>query len=68
MTIRELQQSIVESLSACEALLQGGCKVFAENTREVYDHASQCIQEGQVAVVVVTPDLERAGNRLKLPP
>ena len=64
MTIRSLQESIVEALSACEALLQGGCKVFAEDTRTVYDLADQCIQEGQVAVVVVTPDLERAGSGL----
>ena len=62
MTIRSLQESIVEALSACEALVQGGCKVFAEDTRTVYDLADQCIQEGQVAVVVVTPDLERAGS------
>ena len=64
MTIRELQLSIVEALSACEALVQGGCRVFAEDTRTVYDFADQCIQEGQVAVVVVTPDLERAGSGL----
>lgn len=62
MTIRELQKSLVEALSANEALLQGGCRVFAENTRTVYDEADQCIQEGNVAVVVVTPDLERAGS------
>lgn len=64
MTIRSLQESIVKALSACEALVQGGCRVYAENTREVYDHANQCIQEGNVAVVVVTPDLERAGSGL----
>lgn len=62
MTICSLQKSLVEALSACEALLQGGCRVFAEDTRTVYDLANQCIQEGNVAVVVVTPDFERAGS------
>lgn len=62
MTILELQKSLVEALSANEALLQGGCRVFAEDTRTVYDEANQCIQEGNVAVVVVTPDFERAGS------
>ena len=62
MTIRELQETLVKALNANEALMQGGCKVFAEDSRTVYDLADQCIQEGQVAVVVVTPDLERAGS------
>ena len=61
MNIRELQEYLVDSLNKVEALLQGRCKAFAEDTREVYDESSQFIREGGVAVVVVTPDLQRNG-------
>ena len=62
MKIRELQETIASLLRADEELLQGGCEVFAEDTRTVYDEAKQCIQEGKVAIVVVTPNLERSGS------
>ena len=62
MTIRELQESLKSILSGVEALIQGGCEIFCEDTREVYNYAGQCIQGGKVAVVVVTPDLERSGS------
>ena len=62
MTIRELQESVKEILSANEELLHGGCEVFCEDTRTVYDESKQCIQEGKVAIVVVTPNLERSGS------
>ena len=61
MNIREFQEYLVDRLNKVEALLQGGCKPFAEDTRSVYDESSQFIREGGVAVVVVTPDLQRNG-------
>ena len=61
MNIREFQEYLVDRLNKVEALLQGGCKAFAEDTRSVYDESSQFIREGGVAVVVVTPDLQRNG-------
>lgn len=62
MTIKELQKSIADALNGVEALVQGGCKAFAEDTREIYDESNQWISGGKVAVVVVTPDLERTGS------
>lgn len=62
MRILELQKTIADLLRADEELLQGGCEVFEEDTRTVYDEARQCIQEGKVAVVVMTPNLERSGS------
>lgn len=62
MTIRELQESLKEILSGVESLIQGGCEIFCEDTREVYNYSDQCIQGGKVAVVVVTPNLERSGS------
>ena len=37
MNIREFQEYLVDRLNKVEALLQGGCKAFAEDTRTVYD-------------------------------
>ncbi len=62
MTIRELQNSIKDALNGVEELAQGGCRAFAEDTRTVYDESNQFISEGGVAVVVVTPSLDRAGS------
>ena len=62
MTIRELQEYLKDRLNAVEALVQGGCKAFAEDTRDVYDRSAQFVREGGVAVVVVTPDLNRSGS------
>ena len=61
MNIREFQEYLKDRLSKVEALVNGNCKAFAEDTREVYDESSQFIREGGVAVVVVTPDLQRNG-------
>lgn len=61
MKICEFQEYLKDRLNKVEALLQGRCKAFAEDTREVYDESSQFIREGGVAVVVVTPDLQRNG-------
>lgn len=62
MKIRELQEYLKDRLNAVEALVQGGCKAFAEDTRTVYDESAQFVREGHIAVVVVTPDLNRSGS------
>ena len=62
MKIRELQEYLKDRLNGVEALVQGGCKAFAEDTRTVYDKSVQFVSEGGVAVVVVTPDLSRSGS------
>ena len=62
MKIKELQQAIVDALNGVEELIQGGCKAFAEDSRTVYNEADQHIQKGKIAVVVVTPDLQRNGD------
>ena len=61
MNIREFQEYLKDRLNKVEALVNGNCKAFAEDTREVYDESSQWIRNGGVAVVVVTPDLQRNG-------
>ena len=62
MKIKELQQQIADALNSVEELIQGGCKAFAEDSREVYKESDQHIQKGKVAVVVVTPDMQRNGD------
>ncbi|MGN0833054.1 MAG: hypothetical protein ACI4RD_05340 [Kiritimatiellia bacterium] len=61
MKIRELQEYLKDRLNAVEALVQGGCRAFAEDTRTVYDESAQFMSEGGVAVVVVTPKFARNG-------
>ena len=62
MKIKELQQQIADALNGVEELIQGGCKAFAENSRTVYNESDQHIQKGKIAVVVVTPDMQRNGD------
>lgn len=62
MKIKEFQEAIAKELNALDELVQGGCKAFAEDAREVYKESDQYIQKGKIAVVVVTPDLQRNGN------
>ena len=62
MKIQELQQAVVDALNGVEELIQGGCKAFAENSRTVYDESSSWTQQGKVALVVVTPDMQRNGS------
>ena len=62
MKIKELQKLITDHLNRVETLVQGGCKAFAEDTREIYDRSNQWISGGKVAIVVVTPDFDRAGS------
>ena len=62
MKIKEFQEAIAEELNALDELVQGGCKAFAEDSREVYKKSDKHIQEGKIAVVVVTPDMQRNGD------
>jgi hypothetical protein len=62
MKIIELQQSLVDEINACEELVQGGCKAFAEDTRTVYDEAEQFASSGGVSIVIVTPTFNRSGG------
>ena len=62
MTIRELQLEVVELLNGVEALVQGGCKAFAEDVRSTYDEANKWVSDGKVALVAVTPRMERSGD------
>ena len=62
MKIKEFQEAIAKELNALDELVQCGCKAFAEDSREVYKESDQHIQKGKVAVVVVTPDLQRNGD------
>ena len=62
MKICELQEFLKDRLNAVEALVQGNSKAFAEDTRTVYNESAQFIREGGIAVVVVTPDLNRSGS------
>lgn len=62
MKIKELQQNVADALNDVEELVQGGCKAFAEDTRTVYNEADPWVSSGKVAVVVVTPDMQRNGS------
>ena len=62
MKIKELQEAIAKELNTLAELVQGGCKAFAEDSREVYKESDQWAQKGKVAVVVVTPELQRNGD------
>ena len=62
MKIKEFQKAIAKELNTLDELVQGGCKAFAEDSREVYKESDQHIQKGKIAVVVVTPDMQRNGD------
>ena len=62
MKIMEFQEAIAKELNTLDELVQGGCKAFAEDSREVYKESDQHIQKGKIAVVVVTPDMQRNGD------
>lgn len=62
MKIKEFQEAIAKELNALDELVQGGCKAFAEDSREVYKESDQHVQKGKIAVVVVTPDMQRNGD------
>ena len=62
MKIKEFQEAIAKELNTLDELVQGGCKAFAEDSREIYKGSDQHIQKGKIAVVVVTPDMQRNGD------
>ena len=62
MKIKEFQEAIAKELNTLDELVQGGCKAFAEDSREVYKESDQWVQKGKVSVVVVTPDMQRNGD------
>lgn len=62
MTIFEFQKLLTADLNGTEKLVQSGCKAFAEDTRTVYNESDQFISSGGVALVVVTPRLNRVGG------
>ena len=60
MTIRDLQKKIADALRGVEALVQGGCKVFAEDMLTTQNDLNNSVATaGRIAVVVVTPRFER---------
>lgn len=62
MKIQDLQSTIAAELNGYEELVKGGCKAFAEDSRSIYDEAVQWTQKGKIALVVVTPDMQRNGD------
>lgn len=62
MKASELQQEVVDILNGADALLQGGCRAFAENARTVYDESQKHVSNGCAALVVVTPEMNRNGD------
>ena len=62
MTVKELQKSLADALNGVEELVQGGCRAFAEDSRTVYNEADLWVADGKVALVVVTPDMQRNGD------
>lgn len=61
MKIRDLQEYLKDRLNGVQELVQGCCKAFAEDTREVYEASNAWIDGGNIAIVIVTPDLRRNG-------
>ena len=60
MTIRDLQKKIADALRGVEALVQNGCKVFAEDMLTTQNDLNNAVATaGRIAVVVVTPRFER---------
>ena len=60
MTIRDLQKQIADVLNGVDALMQHGCKVFAEDMLTTQDALNNAVATaGRIAVVVVTPRFER---------
>lgn len=62
MKIKEFQKKIADALNGVEELVQGGCKVFAEDTMGLGFEIAECLNVGGVSVVVVTPRLQRNGD------
>lgn len=66
MTIREFQNKIADALNGVEALGQNFCKVFAEDMLTTQNELNSAVATaGKIAVVVVTPRLERDASGYK---
>lgn len=62
MAIREAQQAVADIINADETIADGGGKAFIENSMTLdNDLATQINTLKGVAIVVVTPALERSG-------
>lgn len=63
MTIRDFQNQIVAALNGVAELTRHGCKVFAEDMLTTQNDLNNAVATaGKVAVVVVTPRIERNGG------
>ena len=62
MTIREIQQKIADALNGAEALVQGGCKAFAEDSQSIFYDVKTALEAGNVCIVVVTPKVSRSAS------
>ena len=62
MTIREIQKKIADALNGVEELVQGGCKAFAEDAKDVFFEVKQALEAGNVCIVVVTPKVTRSAS------
>ena len=62
MTIREIQKKVADALNGVEELVQGGCKAFAEDAKDVFFEVKQALEAGNVCIVVVTPKVTRSAS------
>ena len=62
MKIKEIQKKIADALNGVEALVQGGCKAFAEDVKNVFFEVKQALEAGNVCIVVVTPKVTRSAS------
>ena len=62
MKIKEFQKKIADALNGVEALVQGGCKAFAEDVMGLGFEIAECLNAGGVSVIVVTPRMQRNGD------
>ena len=56
MTISEIQKKIADALNGVEALVQGGCKAFAEDAQDVFFEVKQ-------ALVAIRMVMECSGDK-----
>ena len=59
--ILEVQQYLADLLNECEALVQGGCRAFAEDEHETVKAIPAWVAAGRTAIVVTTPEFRRDG-------
>lgn len=62
MKIKELQQQVADLLNGEETLVQGGCTALAEDAASIAYNVEKALNQGGVALVVVTPRFTRAGD------